>query len=153
MAGKKISELASLGTTYAATDLFEISKDTGGGTYASKKITGAELSSSITTSIAIGDTITSATAGSVLFAGAAGVLAQDNAKFFWDDTNNRLGIGTATPGEDLHLSGSADQTIKVQSTGGNASMTLLSADASNAYIDYEETRGNRWIVGGYTTND
>ena len=32
-------------------------------------------------------------------------------------------------------------------------MTLLSADVSNAYIDYEETSGNRWIVGGYTTND
>ena len=47
MAGKKISELASLGTSFAATDLFEISKDTGGGTYASKKITGTEMIASI----------------------------------------------------------------------------------------------------------
>mgnify|MGYP003132145397 FL=1 len=47
MAGKKISELASLGTSFAATDLFEISKDTGGGTYASRKITGAEMITSI----------------------------------------------------------------------------------------------------------
>ena len=86
MAGKKISQLTALGSTFAAGDLFEISKDMGGGTYASRKITGAELSSSISTSIAIGDTITSATVGSVLFAGAAGVLAQDNANFFWDDS-------------------------------------------------------------------
>ena len=47
--------------------------------------------------MAIGGSITSATAGSVLFAGASGVLAQDNANFFFDDTNNRLGLGTATP--------------------------------------------------------
>jgi hypothetical protein len=47
--------------------------------------------------MAIGDSITSATAGSVLFAGASGVLQQDNANLFWDDTNNCLGIGTATP--------------------------------------------------------
>lgn len=47
--------------------------------------------------MAIGGAITSATAGSVLFAGTSGVLQQDNANFFWDDTNNRLGIGTETP--------------------------------------------------------
>jgi hypothetical protein len=47
--------------------------------------------------MAIGGSITSATQGSVLFAGASGVLAQDNANFFWDDTNNRLGIGTSSP--------------------------------------------------------
>jgi hypothetical protein len=40
---------------------------------------------------------TALTQGSVVFAGAAGVFSQDNANFFWDDTNNQLGIGTATP--------------------------------------------------------
>jgi uncharacterized membrane protein len=42
-------------------------------------------------------TATAFTAGSVVFAGASGVYTQDNANFFWDDTNNRLGIGTASP--------------------------------------------------------
>jgi len=37
------------------------------------------------------------TPGSVVFAGASGVYSQDNANFFWEDTNNRLGIGTALP--------------------------------------------------------
>jgi hypothetical protein len=41
-------------------------------------------------------TATAFTAGSVIFAGASGVYSQDNANFFWDDTNNRLGIGTTT---------------------------------------------------------
>lgn len=33
------------------------------------------------------------TAGSILFAGTSGVLSQDNANFYWDDTEKRLAIG------------------------------------------------------------
>lgn len=36
---------------------------------------------------------TSLTTGSVPFIGASGALTQNNANFFWDNTNNRLGIG------------------------------------------------------------
>jgi hypothetical protein len=42
-------------------------------------------------------TSTAFTTGSVVFAGASGTYTQDNANFFWDDTNNRLGIGTTSP--------------------------------------------------------
>ncbi len=48
------------------------------------------------------------TAGSVLFAGTAGILSQDNANFFWDDSNNRLGIGISTPTYKLHVNATAD---------------------------------------------
>ena len=37
------------------------------------------------------------TAGSVIFGGPSNTFAQDNANLFWDNTNNRLGIGLATP--------------------------------------------------------
>jgi len=47
--------------------------------------------------MSIGGSITSATQGSVLFAGASGVLAQNNANFFFDDTNKRLMVGTNSP--------------------------------------------------------
>lgn len=43
------------------------------------------------------------TVGSILFAGTGGILQQDNSNFFWDDTNNRLGIGTASPGYRMHV--------------------------------------------------
>jgi len=46
-------------------------------------------------------TSTAFTAGSVVFAGASGVYAQDNASLFFDDTNNRLGIGTVSPDASL----------------------------------------------------
>ncbi len=45
---------------------------------------------------AIGSVVTSATEGSVFFAGVSGVLQQDNANFFFDDTLNALGIGTGS---------------------------------------------------------
>lgn len=59
------------------------------------------------------------TAGSVLFAGPSGVLAQDNANLFYDDTNNRLGIGTAVPATQLHVSGAmrSDTSLIIQDPG------------------------------------
>lgn len=37
------------------------------------------------------------TAGSIVFAGAAGVYAEDPVNFVWDNANDRAGIGTAIP--------------------------------------------------------
>jgi hypothetical protein len=63
--------------------------------------------SGLTTPLSVGQggtgTATAFTAGSVVFGGASGVYSQDNANFFWDDANNRLGIGTATPAEKIHI--------------------------------------------------
>ena len=43
------------------------------------------------------------TQGSVLFAGASGLLDQDNANFFWDKTNGHLGVNTNVPGTALDV--------------------------------------------------
>lgn len=50
-------------------------------------------------------TLTGMTSGSVLFAGASSALSQDNANLFWDDSNNRLGIGTNSPASKLTVNG------------------------------------------------
>ena len=57
--------------------------------------------------------------GSVLFAGAGGVLAQDYANFFWDDTNYRLGIGTTSPQATIDMLGGVLSTQTLLDTQMN----------------------------------
>jgi len=72
------------------------------------------------------------TSGSVLFSNGT-TIAQDNANLFWDDTNNRLGIGTATPSFIIDVvSGDARfNSIRV-GLGGNGSDTLSTAVGAGA---------------------
>ena len=67
------------------------------------------LTTHVTGTLPVGNggtgTATAFTAGSVVFAGASGVYTQDNTNFFWDDSNNRLGIGTAAPACSLDVTG------------------------------------------------
>jgi len=87
-------------------------------------------------------TDTALTLGSVLFAGAAGLVTQDNAAFYWDDTNNRLGINTVTPSNtlDIHFAGTG-ASIGINNTAGNP-----------ATIVYANTGTNKWRVGNSATN-
>lgn len=50
----------------------------------------------------LGFTLPSLTNGSVLFSNGT-TIAEDNSNFFYNDTNNRLGLGTPTPSTTLHL--------------------------------------------------
>lgn len=52
-------------------------------------------------------TLSGKTPGSVLFAGTGGLIQQDNASLFFDDTNNRLGLLTITPARTLDVNGSS----------------------------------------------
>lgn len=87
---------------------------------------GTKFASAAAPGMSIGGTITSGTAGSVLFVGAGPVLAQDNSNFFWDNTNFRLGIGTTTPTFAQHIKGSSvGAGIYIENTGapgGNATV-------------------------------
>ena len=74
------------------------------------------------------------TVGSVVFAGAAGLLSQDNTNFFWDDTNNWLGLGTATPDFRLSIRGT---------NNANAALVMreTSADTVAAQVQLNKFRG------------
>lgn len=89
----------------------------------------------ITNLMAIGaQAITGATAGSVLYVGAAGVLGQDNANYFYDYTNHRLGLGTTTPASQLEIKGSPI-------------ITLNAGASSPATINYTKAGTSKWQVG------
>ena len=81
-------------------------------------------------------TISDLTQGSVIFAGASGLISQDNSNLYWDDTNNRLGIGTTAPDFALDVTGhimakETDDTSYsavhsgVDKIGGSPSLDLL----------------------------
>jgi hypothetical protein len=105
---------------------------------------GGVLGTTGTVGVALGGTGTSTvfTLGSIVFAGASGVYTQDNANFFFDDTNNRLGLGTTTPGSMLDLFGTSNalrlsydvsnyNTISTTSTGD---LSLASSNTSEAAV-------------------
>lgn len=70
--------------------------------------------------IYIGETVEVGTTGSVLFVGPSSTLAQDNANFFWDDTNNKLQLSASGTNNALDIvTGSirVDRNINFKSRG------------------------------------
>lgn len=83
----------------------------------------------ISTGLTIGTTaITSGTVGRLLFEGTGNVV-QESANLFWDNTNSRLGIGTATPSALLHTVGSV--TASGGAARGNFIQPTLVASANS----------------------
>lgn len=88
-------------------------------------------------------TISSLTSGSVVFAGTAGLVSQDNSNFFFDNTNDYLGInlnGTA-PTAQLDIQGDTSAAVL------GSEMITLAADR-----DFSSNTGNwtgtNWTIGG-----
>lgn len=83
----------------------------------------ADRTFTISTGITIGTTaITSGTVGRVLFQGTGNVVSQ-SANLFWDNTNGRLGIGTASPAYALEVKKSlvGDHGTNIQNTSNSTS--------------------------------
>lgn len=74
-------------------------------------------------------TLPSFTSGSVLFSNGT-TIAQDNANFFWDDTNNRLGIGTASTTAKLNVNGD----VLLFGVGNAGRLTLTDTAVGGASI-------------------
>ncbi|HLP86575.1 MAG TPA: tail fiber domain-containing protein [Candidatus Paceibacterota bacterium] len=74
------------------------------------------------------------TTGSVLFSDGS-TIAQDNANLFWDDANNRLGIGTTTPEYRLQISDGANAFLSVDSTTSRVKVGKSSVTAPTKTLD------------------
>ena len=83
------------------------------------------------------------TAGTIQFAGAGNTFAGDTATFFYDDTNNRLGIGTATPGQTISAY-SAEAVLFNTRPGGAArqEITVGNVTTYGAVLGYDPSIGN-----------
>ena len=82
------------------------------------------------------------TVGSVPYVSATGTLNQDPTVFFWDATNNRLGVGTATPTVPLEVLGNgrfyssvANPSIYLGEDTTNASSASLAYNRGTANLD------------------
>jgi hypothetical protein len=129
---QKISQMTPKGADLEATDLIEVSTIESG-SYVTRSITGQELidaipaptgfvptsrtltingvtqdlsadrTFTIATGLTVGTTpISSGTNGRVLFQGTGNVL-QQSSSLFWDNANERLGVGTSTPAQTFQV--------------------------------------------------
>jgi len=79
-------------------------------------------------------TATQFTQGSIVFAGASGVYTQNNSKFFWDNTNIRLGINTATPQTQLTILSNTQTTTPTGTLPAGTDIYIVGANAANTRI-------------------
>jgi len=90
-------------------------------------------------------TLPALTSGSVLFSNGT-TIAQDNANLFFDDTNNRLGVGTATPATTLQIAGTTTtQNILVQ-TGATYDIGVSATRFRDAWFSRNVQCGSVWTA-------
>ena len=97
-------------------------------------------------------TTTAFTTGSVVFAGASGTYSQNNSKVFWDNTNFRLGIGTATPAVSLAVSATDAVLLPVGTTGQQPTGAAGMLRFNTTTTSFEGYNGSAWgSIGGGAT--
>jgi hypothetical protein len=90
-------------------------------------------------------TLPSLTSGSVIFSNGT-TLAENNANFFWDNSNSRLGLGTTTPTAKLDVNGDAliNEVTVGRGPGNDASNTVIGKDAF-----FNNLSGQESVIIGY----
>jgi hypothetical protein len=82
------------------------------------------------------------TNGSIFFAdGGSGQFTTDSTNFFWDNTNKRLGIGTASPSAKLDIHSSSGTNATFNGTG-----------STNALLTFQSAGTSKWSVGNFVSS-
>lgn len=106
-------------------------------------------------------TLSSMTAGSVLFAGTGGLMSQKNANFFWDNTNNRLGVGVNAPGNTLDVGGTVAGTgvsgLRLRALNSATvqpyNSKVLSINNNGDVIVTQNAAASNWLITGNSAVD
>lgn len=117
----------------------------------------------IYTAIAGKFTLPSLTSGSVLFSNGT-TIAQKNANLYWDNSFNRLGIGTNAPTTLLQLTQSNTDYTNTNGAGSHIYMTNTSATGQNVVASFingsmvakwrTDYQGNiSWVAGSTGAHD
>lgn len=101
----------------------------------------------------IGDNIPSSTSGSILFADSNLQLAQDNTKLFFDNANDRLGVGTNSPASTIEaMCGSATEIgLIIQGAASqSADLSQWMDSAGNSRLEVESDFTMRYAATNET---
>lgn len=109
----------------------------------------------VTNLSATSNTISGLANGSIVFTTSSGQLSQDNSNFFWDDANNRLGIGTITPQNTLSVNGSINVFSDNYYKYNNTNIFFASTSLRSYFIGENSGNTNQSGMGnvglGYQT--
>ncbi len=86
------------------------------------------------------------TAGSVIFSNGSS-LTQDNSGLYWDDTNNRMGIGSSSPSATLEIRATAPYVNTTAATGTNVVYYRTSNTGGAAAFGTEGSAGGQLATG------
>ena len=116
-------------------------------------LSGVSLTSQVSGTLPVANggtgTATAFTAGSVVFAGASGVYSQDNASLFFDNTNDRLGIGTISPSQKLTIANGAVKVSKGYSYLWDDSNVEIRVEDSPAWLAVANTMTFKSYSGAF----
>lgn len=100
------------------------------------------------------------TAGALLFGNTTSALSVDATNLFWDDTNNRLGLGTGAPDNTLHIAGTlklvdgnqaADKILVSNSAGLATWQTLGTAQGTQIWTKFTVTKDDAIFTAAATS--
>ncbi len=93
---------------------------------------------------------TAFSSGIIPFASTNGYLSSDAANFIWDDTNDRLGIGTSTPIARLQITGAGGASPFLIASSTNAKMFEINQSGAALFNNQAGTLGQVLLSQGST---